>query len=167
LLPSALLESEEALNKGSLTASEVFVSLKTRSILHLFAAIGRFLGHKVVFIIIYCIYIYIYIFLLYSEPVFLFLVISLSILLQCSCKESVNYSLVILIWIIFYLDINCLARAKSHTYFGIPCLTNCMKFCGTSFVSCDLYCGKSSKFCILYWSMFSDRLIVPNWSGTD
>ncbi|XP_062191927.1 mediator of RNA polymerase II transcription subunit 14-like [Phragmites australis] len=47
LPPSALLESEEALNKGSLTASEVFVSLKTRSILHLFAATGRFLGLKV------------------------------------------------------------------------------------------------------------------------
>ncbi|CAO2210665.1 unnamed protein product [Urochloa humidicola] len=47
LLPSALLESEEALNKGSLTASEVFVSLRTKSILHLFAATGRFLGLKV------------------------------------------------------------------------------------------------------------------------
>ncbi|CAL4998076.1 unnamed protein product [Urochloa decumbens] len=49
LLPSALLESEEALNKGSLTASEVFVSLRTKSILHLFAATGRFLGLKVFF----------------------------------------------------------------------------------------------------------------------
>ncbi|KAL6640082.1 hypothetical protein ACP70R_022392 [Stipagrostis hirtigluma subsp. patula] len=47
LPPSALLEFEEALNKGSLTTSEVFVSLRTRSILHLFAATGRFLGLKV------------------------------------------------------------------------------------------------------------------------
>ncbi|CAO2168749.1 unnamed protein product [Urochloa humidicola] len=47
LPPSALLESEEALNKGSLTANEVFVSLRTKSILHLFAATGRFLGLKV------------------------------------------------------------------------------------------------------------------------
>lgn len=47
LLPSALLESEEALNKGSSTAIEVFVSLRTKSILHLFAATGRFLGLKV------------------------------------------------------------------------------------------------------------------------
>jgi mediator of RNA polymerase II transcription subunit 14 len=45
---SVLLESEEALNKGSLTASEVFVGLRTRSILHFFAATGRFLGLKVV-----------------------------------------------------------------------------------------------------------------------
>nr|CAB3480710.1 unnamed protein product [Digitaria exilis] len=48
LLPSALIESEEALNKGSLTATEVFVSLRTRSILHLFAATGRFLGLKLI-----------------------------------------------------------------------------------------------------------------------
>ncbi|KAM0879972.1 hypothetical protein ACQ4PT_033855 [Festuca glaucescens] len=47
LPPSAILESEEALNKGSITPPEVFVSLKTRSILHLFAATGRFLGLKV------------------------------------------------------------------------------------------------------------------------
>ncbi|KAM0833365.1 hypothetical protein ACQ4PT_064312 [Festuca glaucescens] len=48
LPPSAILESEEALNKGSITPPEVFVSLKTRSILHLFAATGRFLGLKVI-----------------------------------------------------------------------------------------------------------------------
>jgi len=42
-----LLESEEALNKGSLTANEVFVNLRIKSILHLFAATGRFLGLKV------------------------------------------------------------------------------------------------------------------------
>lgn len=64
LLPSALVESEEALNKGSSTANEVFVSLRTKSILHLFAATGRFLGLKVV-IVIYCMYIFfLYIFIL-------------------------------------------------------------------------------------------------------
>ncbi|PUZ51069.1 hypothetical protein GQ55_6G142900 [Panicum hallii var. hallii] len=47
LLPSVLLESEEALNKGSLTPNEVFVNLRIKSILHLFAATGRFLGLKV------------------------------------------------------------------------------------------------------------------------
>ncbi|TVU06604.1 hypothetical protein EJB05_49828 [Eragrostis curvula] len=48
VLPSSvLLESEEALNKGSLTASEVFLGLRTRSILQLFAATGNFLGLKV------------------------------------------------------------------------------------------------------------------------
>ncbi|CAM0905786.1 unnamed protein product [Alopecurus aequalis] len=47
LPPSAVLESEEALNKQIITPPEVFVSLKTRSILHLFAATGRFLGLKV------------------------------------------------------------------------------------------------------------------------
>ncbi|KAF7008461.1 hypothetical protein CFC21_023203 [Triticum aestivum] len=47
LPPSAVLDSEEALNKQSITPTEVFVSLKTRSILHLFAATGRFLGLKV------------------------------------------------------------------------------------------------------------------------
>jgi len=55
LLPSVLLESEEALNKGSLTANEVFVNLRIKSILHLFAATGRFLGLKVV-IVIYSLY---------------------------------------------------------------------------------------------------------------
>ncbi|GAV75768.1 Med14 domain-containing protein [Cephalotus follicularis] len=44
LHPSALLECEEALNQGSMTAAEVFISLRRKSILHLFASIGRFLG---------------------------------------------------------------------------------------------------------------------------
>ncbi|KAK1388084.1 Mediator of RNA polymerase II transcription subunit 14 [Heracleum sosnowskyi] len=44
---SSLLECEEALNSGTMTAAEVFVRLKTRSILHLFACIGRFLGLQV------------------------------------------------------------------------------------------------------------------------
>uniref|UniRef100_M8BYV6 Mediator of RNA polymerase II transcription subunit 14 n=1 Tax=Aegilops tauschii TaxID=37682 RepID=M8BYV6_AEGTA len=48
LPPSAVLDSEEALNKRSITPTEVFVSLKTRSILQLFAATGRFLGVKVI-----------------------------------------------------------------------------------------------------------------------
>ncbi|KAL6894916.1 hypothetical protein ACP4OV_007536 [Aristida adscensionis] len=47
LPPSALLEFEEALNNGSPAADKVFDSLRTRSILHLFAATGRFLGLKV------------------------------------------------------------------------------------------------------------------------
>uniref|UniRef100_J3MS74 Mediator of RNA polymerase II transcription subunit 14 n=1 Tax=Oryza brachyantha TaxID=4533 RepID=J3MS74_ORYBR len=47
LPPSAVLESEEALNKGITTATDVFVSLRTRSILHLFAATGSSLGLKV------------------------------------------------------------------------------------------------------------------------
>ncbi|XP_031474220.1 mediator of RNA polymerase II transcription subunit 14 [Nymphaea colorata] len=44
---SALLECEEALNQGSMTASEVFMALRNKSILHLFASMGRFLGLKV------------------------------------------------------------------------------------------------------------------------
>ncbi|CAN6439509.1 unnamed protein product [Victoria cruziana] len=44
---SALLECEEALNQGSMTAAEVFMTLRNKSILHLFASMGRFLGLKV------------------------------------------------------------------------------------------------------------------------
>ncbi|KAJ7978113.1 mediator of RNA polymerase II transcription subunit 14 [Quillaja saponaria] len=44
---SSLLECEEALNQGSMTAAEVFISLRSKSILHLFASIGRFLGLEV------------------------------------------------------------------------------------------------------------------------
>ncbi|XP_022680352.1 mediator of RNA polymerase II transcription subunit 14 isoform X3 [Setaria italica] len=47
LPPAALMDCEEALNKGSTSATEVFSSLRTRSILHLFAAAGRFFGLKV------------------------------------------------------------------------------------------------------------------------
>lgn len=47
LAPSALTECEEALNQGSMTAAEVFINLRTQSILHLFASIGRFLGLEV------------------------------------------------------------------------------------------------------------------------
>ncbi|CAN6204058.1 unnamed protein product [Urochloa humidicola] len=47
LPPAALMVCEEALNKGSTSATEVFSSLRTRSILHLFAAAGRFFGLKV------------------------------------------------------------------------------------------------------------------------
>nr|CAD1829690.1 unnamed protein product [Ananas comosus var. bracteatus] len=47
LSPSALSECEEALNQGTTTATEVFMSLRTKSILHQFASIGRFLGLKV------------------------------------------------------------------------------------------------------------------------
>lgn len=48
LPPSALLDWEEALNKGSNTATEVFSSLRTRSILHLLVSTGSFFGLKVV-----------------------------------------------------------------------------------------------------------------------
>ncbi|AES61655.2 mediator of RNA polymerase II transcription subunit 14 [Medicago truncatula] len=44
---SALLECEEALNQGSMTAAEVFLSLRSKSMLHLFASIGRVLGLEV------------------------------------------------------------------------------------------------------------------------
>ncbi|XVF42191.1 hypothetical protein PTKIN_Ptkin01aG0340100 [Pterospermum kingtungense] len=47
LAPSALLDSEEGLNQGTMTAADVFTSLRSKSILHLFAAIGRFLGLEV------------------------------------------------------------------------------------------------------------------------
>ncbi|KAF8650203.1 hypothetical protein HU200_064058 [Digitaria exilis] len=47
LPPAALMDCEEALNKGNTSASEVFSSLRTRSILHLFAAAGSFFGLKV------------------------------------------------------------------------------------------------------------------------
>uniref|UniRef100_A0A1D1Z013 Mediator of RNA polymerase II transcription subunit 14 n=2 Tax=Anthurium amnicola TaxID=1678845 RepID=A0A1D1Z013_9ARAE len=47
IVPSALSECEDALNQGSMTAAEVFISLRSKSILHLFASIGRFLGLKV------------------------------------------------------------------------------------------------------------------------
>ncbi|KAJ1255868.1 hypothetical protein BS78_K146700 [Paspalum vaginatum] len=47
LPPAALIDCEEALNKGSASATEIFSSLRTRSILHLFAATGSFFGLKV------------------------------------------------------------------------------------------------------------------------
>lgn len=47
LAPSVLSDCEEALNQGSMSAAEVFISLRSKSILHLFAAIGRFLGLEV------------------------------------------------------------------------------------------------------------------------
>ncbi|KAK8605205.1 hypothetical protein V6N13_082656 [Hibiscus sabdariffa] len=47
LAPSTLLECEETLNQATMTAADVFTSLRSKSILHLFAAIGRFLGLEV------------------------------------------------------------------------------------------------------------------------
>ncbi|KAG6486190.1 hypothetical protein ZIOFF_054760 [Zingiber officinale] len=44
LSPSTLVDFEGALNQGSLSAVEVFTSLKSKSILNLFASAGRFLG---------------------------------------------------------------------------------------------------------------------------
>ncbi|XP_020571508.1 mediator of RNA polymerase II transcription subunit 14-like [Phalaenopsis equestris] len=48
LATSALLECEEALNVGSMTATEVFICLRNKSLLHLFASTGRSLGLKVI-----------------------------------------------------------------------------------------------------------------------
>lgn len=50
LSPSALSECEEALNQGSINSAEVFMSLRSKSILHLFASISRFLGLEVTFL---------------------------------------------------------------------------------------------------------------------
>ncbi|GMI94529.1 ARABIDOPSIS MEDIATOR COMPONENTS 14, MEDIATOR COMPONENTS 14, STRUWWELPETER [Hibiscus trionum] len=47
LAPSTLLECEETLNQATMTAADVFTSLRSKSILHLFATIGRFLGLEV------------------------------------------------------------------------------------------------------------------------
>ncbi|KAI7726467.1 hypothetical protein M8C21_018357 [Ambrosia artemisiifolia] len=44
---SALRDCEEALNQGSMTAAEAFISLRSKGLLHLFACIGRFLGLQV------------------------------------------------------------------------------------------------------------------------
>ncbi|XP_052194039.1 mediator of RNA polymerase II transcription subunit 14 [Diospyros lotus] len=44
LNPLTLVECEEALNQGTMTAAEVFMSLRSKSILHLFARIARFIG---------------------------------------------------------------------------------------------------------------------------
>ncbi|KAG8391030.1 hypothetical protein BUALT_Bualt01G0145600 [Buddleja alternifolia] len=43
----ALLECEEALSQGSMTAAKAFINLRSNSILHLFACIGRFMGLEV------------------------------------------------------------------------------------------------------------------------
>ncbi|GAB2287427.1 hypothetical protein Dimus_021804 [Dionaea muscipula] len=45
--PSALSDGEEALNQGSISAAEVFITLRNKSILHLFASIGKSLGLQV------------------------------------------------------------------------------------------------------------------------
>lgn len=45
--PSAVSECEDALNQGSMNAAEVFTSLRNKSIVHLFASIGKFLGLEV------------------------------------------------------------------------------------------------------------------------
>ncbi|XP_050221326.1 mediator of RNA polymerase II transcription subunit 14 isoform X2 [Mercurialis annua] len=48
ILPrETLIEYEEGLNQGSMGAADVFINLRTKSILHLFASIGRFLGLQV------------------------------------------------------------------------------------------------------------------------
>ncbi|URE10421.1 Mediator complex subunit MED14 [Musa troglodytarum] len=47
LLPSTLVDCEEALNQGSLSATEVFTGLRSKSILNIFASTGRFLGLEI------------------------------------------------------------------------------------------------------------------------
>ncbi|PIA56680.1 hypothetical protein AQUCO_00700798v1 [Aquilegia coerulea] len=47
LTASSLSECEEALNQGTMTAAEVFISLRSKSILRLIASIGQFLGLQV------------------------------------------------------------------------------------------------------------------------
>lgn len=47
LAASTLSEYEEALNQGSMTAAEVFISLRSKSVLRLLASIGKFLGLQV------------------------------------------------------------------------------------------------------------------------
>ncbi|GAB2218812.1 hypothetical protein Drorol1_Dr00002044 [Drosera rotundifolia] len=45
--PSALSEAEESLNQGAKSAAEVFVTLRNKSMLHLFASIAKSLGLQV------------------------------------------------------------------------------------------------------------------------
>ncbi|KAK4754723.1 hypothetical protein SAY87_002827 [Trapa incisa] len=45
--PSVLSECEEALNQGSMSAAEVFIRLRTKSILNMLSSLGRFLGLEV------------------------------------------------------------------------------------------------------------------------
>ncbi|KFK37888.1 hypothetical protein AALP_AA3G042200 [Arabis alpina] len=47
LTPSILEEFEDALNQGSRSAVDAFINLRSKSILHFFAAIGKFLGLEV------------------------------------------------------------------------------------------------------------------------
>ncbi|PIA46222.1 hypothetical protein AQUCO_01500025v1 [Aquilegia coerulea] len=47
LTASSLSECEEALNQGGMTAVEVFISLRSKSILRLIASVGKFLGLQV------------------------------------------------------------------------------------------------------------------------
>ncbi|KAF5197093.1 Mediator of rna polymerase ii transcription subunit [Thalictrum thalictroides] len=47
LTASSLSECEETLNQGGMTAAEVFISLRSKSILRLIASVGKFLGLQV------------------------------------------------------------------------------------------------------------------------
>ncbi|WCJ43890.1 Mediator of RNA polymerase II transcription subunit 14 [Euphorbia peplus] len=47
IMPVTLREYEDGINQGNMTAAEVFINLRNKSILHLFASIGRFLGLQV------------------------------------------------------------------------------------------------------------------------
>ena len=51
ILTSSILEEfEDALNQGSISAVDAFINLRSKSILHFFAAIGKFLGLEVVIV---------------------------------------------------------------------------------------------------------------------
>lgn len=50
MTPSILEEFEDALNQGSISAVVAFIKLRSKSILHFFAAIGKFLGLEVVIV---------------------------------------------------------------------------------------------------------------------
>lgn len=47
LVPSVISRAEDALNKGLISPVDAFASLRSKSILHLFANTGKFLGLKV------------------------------------------------------------------------------------------------------------------------
>ncbi|KAG2316177.1 hypothetical protein Bca52824_019299 [Brassica carinata] len=49
LTPFILTEFEDVLNQGSICAVDAFINLRSKSILHFFAAIGKFLGLEVVY----------------------------------------------------------------------------------------------------------------------
>lgn len=48
ITPSALADSEEILNQGTVNVAEIFINLRSKSVLHLFASIGKFLGLQVI-----------------------------------------------------------------------------------------------------------------------
>lgn len=76
-----LVECEDALNQGGMTAAEVVINLRIKSILHLFASTGRFLGLKVIIKLIHF-------YSNYSRSIFL--VLSLKLVLPCHSILTVD-----------------------------------------------------------------------------